>query len=41
MHDNLTPTEQENLILDYVKFDVGGWKYMLNIQDTLDLETED
>ena len=41
MHDNLTPKEQENLILDYVKFDVGGWKYMLNIQDTLDLETED
>lgn len=41
MHDNLTPKEQENLILDYVKFDVGGWKYMLNIQDTLDLESED
>ena len=41
MHDNLTPKEQESLILDYVKFDVGGWKYMLNIQDTLDLETED
>ena len=41
MHDNLTPKEQESLILDYVKFDVGGWKYMMNIQDTLDLETED
>lgn len=41
MHDNLTPTEQENFILDYVKFGVGGWKYMMNIQDTLDLETED
>lgn len=41
MHDNLTPKEQENFILDYVKFGVGGWKYMMNIQDTLDLETED
>lgn len=41
MHDNLTPKEQESLILDYVKFDVGGWKYMMNIQGTLDLETED
>ena len=41
MHDNLTSKEQESLILDYVKFDVGGRKYMMNIQDTLDLETED
>lgn len=33
-HDDMNRQEQDALISDYVKFDIGGWKYLLGLENT-------